>query len=249
MRPFLDPLKPLQGDGFACSHESFQAICQAYSVDALGDESAELPAIEAVGARPEELDNDLPAYPTSLQPWHLNLVHDWAELQRNDPSLAKVLRYLRGGQPPAGSELKKENAEVVQLIREWDRLSIRDNVLLRRRLTDGHETLQLILPAEFRNQALKGLHDDVGHPGRYCTLNLVRSRFNWPFMATHIKKYVAPCGRCIPRKAPDPPRAPMKSFIAKEPMELLAIDFLSLDKGNGGFENILVVTDSFTKFS
>ena len=41
----------------------------------------------------------------------------------------------------------------------------------------------------------------------------------------------------------------MKSFIAKEPMELLAIDFLSLERGKGGFENILVVTDSFTKFS
>ena len=63
--------------------------------------------------------------------------------------------------------------------------------------------------------------------GRGCTLDLVRSRFYWPFMATHIEKCAAHCGRCIRRKAPDPPRAPMKSFIAKEPMELLAIDFLS----------------------
>ena len=68
-------------------------------------------------------------------------------------------------------------------------------------------------------------------------------------MATHIERYVAHCGRCIRRKAPDPPRAPMKSFIAKEPMEQLAIDFLSLEKGKGGFENILVVTDSLTKLS
>ena len=30
LRPFLDRLKPVQGDGFACSHESFQAMCQAY---------------------------------------------------------------------------------------------------------------------------------------------------------------------------------------------------------------------------
>ena len=249
VRPFLDRLKPLQGDGVACSHESFQAICQAYSVDTLDDESAELPAVEVVGARPEAVDNDLPTDPISPQPWHLNLVHNWAELQKNDPSLAKVLKYLKSGQPPAGSELKKENAEVAQLIREWDRLVIRDNVLLRQRLTDGHVTFQLILPAEFHNRALKGLHDDVGHPGRDRTLDLVRSRFYWPFMATHIEKYVAHCGRCIRRKAPDPPRAPMKSFIAKEPMELLAIDFLSLEKGKGGFENILVVTDSFTKFS
>ena len=41
----------------------------------------------------------------------------------------------------------------------------------------------------------------------------------------------------------------MKSFIAKEPMELLAVEVLSLEKGKGGFENILVATDSFTKFS
>ena len=236
VRPFLDRLKPLQGEGFACSHESFQAICQAYLVDALGDESAELPAVEAVGARPEAVDKELPADPISPQPWHLNLVHNWTELPRNDPSLAKVLRYLRGGQPPAGSDSKKENAEVVQLIREWDRLAIRDNVLLRQRLTDEHETFQLILPPEFRNQALRGLHDDVGHPGRDCTLDLVRSRFYWPFTATLIEKYVDHCGRRIWCKAPDPPKAPMKSFIAKEPMELLAIDFLSLEKGKGGFE-------------
>lgn len=34
-----------------------------------------------------------------------------------------------------------------------------------------------------------------------------------------------------------------------EPMELLAMDFLSLEKGKGNYENILVVTDAFTKFS
>ena len=116
VRPFLDRSKPLQGDGCACSHESFQAICQAYSVDELGDESAEFPAVQVVGAWPEAVDNALPAGPISPQPWHLNLVHNWAETQRNDPSLAKVLSYLKGGQPPAGSNLKKENAEVVQLI-------------------------------------------------------------------------------------------------------------------------------------
>lgn len=30
-------------------------------------------------------------------------------------------------------------------------------------------------------------------------------------------------------------------------MELLAIDFLSPEKGKGGYEHVLVVTDSFTK--
>ena len=41
----------------------------------------------------------------------------------------------------------------------------------------------------------------------------------------------------------------MVPILAREPMELLAIDFLLLEKGKGGFEHILVVTDSFTKYS
>ena len=49
-------------------------------------------------------------------------------------------------------------------------------MLLPRRLTDGHQTFQLILPAEFCNQVLKGLYDDVGHPGGDRTLDLVCSR-------------------------------------------------------------------------
>ena len=32
-------------------------------------------------------------------------------------------------------------------------------------------------------------------------------------------------------------------------MELLAMDFLSIERGKGGYENILVVTDSFTKYA
>ena len=34
----------------------------------------------------------------------------------------------------------------------------------------------------------------------------------------------------------------MVPILAKEPMELLAIDFLSSEKGKGGFEHVLVVT-------
>ena len=138
VRPFLDRLKPLPGDGVACTHESFQAIFQAYSVATNGEEPVALPAVEVVGARPEAGDSELPADPIPPEPWNLNLIYNWAELQKNDPTIANVLRYLGSGKPPAGSELKRANAEVVQLIKEWDRLVIRNNVLLRRRLTDGH---------------------------------------------------------------------------------------------------------------
>ena len=68
-------------------------------------------------------------------------------------------------------------------------------------------------------------------------------------METHVEKYVARCGRCIRRKAPYPPRAPMKSFIAKEPMELLAIDFLSLERGKVGLTTFWLSQTASPKFS
>ena len=68
-------------------------------------------------------------------------------------------------------------------------------------------------------------------------------------MAADIEGYIRDCQRCIVRKAADPPRVPLVPILATEPLELLAIDFLSLEKGKRGYENVLVVTDSFTKYS
>ena len=39
------------------------------------------------------------------------------------------------------------------------------------------------------------------------------------------------------------------SISTTEPLELVCIDFLSLDPAKGGIENILVITDHFTKFA
>ena len=55
---------------------------------------------------------------------------------------------------------------------------------------------------------------------------------------------------CVASKAPTPPiRTPRRHLLAFKPMELIAIDFLKLDRGRGGYEDVLVVTDAFTKFA
>ena len=42
-------------------------------------------------------------------------------------------------------------------------------------------------------------------------------------------------------------RPPMRHSLAFKPMERLAIGFLKLHRGKGGFDDVLIMTDSFTK--
>ena len=69
--------------------------------------------------------------------------------------------------------------------------------------------LQLVLPKSYRAQAIRGLHDDMGHLGRDRTLNLLRYRFFWSRMATDVDDWVHKCTRCIMRKAPSHFKEPL----------------------------------------
>lgn len=41
----------------------------------------------------------------------------------------------------------------------------------------------------------------------------------------------------------------MKSFLATRPLEVVAVDFTLLEPASDGRENVLVITDVFTKFT
>ena len=55
--------------------------------------------------------------------------------------------------------------------------------------------------------------------------------------------------RCIKRKTIPGPSAELLNIVSTQPMELVCIDFLSLERSKGGFENILVMTDHFTRYA
>ena len=51
------------------------------------------------------------------------------------------------------------------------------------------------------------------------------------------------------RKCPTSTRAQLVNIHTSQPLELLAIDYLTLEPSKGGFEHILVITDHFTRFA
>ena len=78
------------------------------------------------------------------------------------------------------------------------------------------------------------MHDDIGHHGRDRTLWLARRRFYWPYMERDIEQKVSHCDRCIRRKTKVSPAAELVFIQTSRPLQLVCMDFLSLEKSRGG---------------
>lgn len=169
---------------------------------------------------------------------------DWARLQRQDAAIDTAIRVCEG----SGVDLAGLSYEARSLIRCRDSLVVRDNVLFRRRQVDDDTTFQLVVPYSSRRQVLQSCHDGMGHLGRDRTLAILRDRVFWPGMARDVASYIAECRRCLCRKAVDP-RAPLVSIESSQPLELVCMDFLKLEPSKGGVENVLVITDHFSRYA
>ena len=108
--------------------------------------------------------------------------------------------------------------------------------------------MQLVLPTAYREVALKGCHDQVGHLGLEHMLDLMHNRFFWPHMAVQAKEHIGKCHPCLAFKARQP-KAPLENIVATHPLELVHLDFLCLEPGKGQEENVLVITDHFTRYA
>jgi hypothetical protein len=113
----------------------------------------------------------------------------------------------------------------------------------------GHKHFQLVLPKQYHITALEGVHNEVGHLGTDHSLQLLRDRYFWPNMSSSVQHHISRCNPCILRKVPPNTRAPLVSVVTSQPLELLCMDFLSLEPSKGAIENILVITDHFTKYA
>lgn len=130
------------------------------------------------------------------------------------------------------------------------KLLLVDGVLHRKVLNQrGDAFNQLVLPSSHRERAFKGVRDEVGHMGIERTLELARARFYWPKMARYIEERCKDCQRCVRRKVRAQKASKLVNIKVSGPLELVCIDFLTLEPDSRDPRNILVVTDHFTKYA
>ena len=99
---------------------------------------------------------------------------------------------------------------------------------------------------------IDGCHCYLGHQGRDCTLSLLKERFWWSGMAQRMMS-VHNCPKCRIFEA-KPQIPPMEPILCTEPLDLVHINYVSMEVMVGMTEkpvvkNVLVVEDHFTCFT
>ena len=169
------------------------------------------------------------------------------DAQEEDIDISKTICHVKSDKKPTLAQIRKIKSRLVQrYLCQFDRLVLRQGVLHRVNKQDGVKYQQIILPIEFRAQAMEILQKQQGHQAVECTLQLVHERF-W---LQDITSWVKNCRWCQTAKGlhidPDPAKG---SIVANNPMDLLHIDFMKVDLSKDGKENVLVRTNAFSKFS
>ena len=117
----------------------------------------------------------------------------------------------------------------------------------------NEDVLVFVVPGLKCQAAIDGCHRYLGHQGRDRTLSLLKERFWWPGMAQRMMMSVHNCPKCRIFKA-KPQIPPLEPILCTEPLDLVHIDYVSMEVTVGMTEkpvvkNVLVVEDHFTHFT
>jgi transposase InsO family protein len=176
------------------------------------------------------------------------------EDQATDDTIKPVLQAVEKGVRPPWSEISGESEETKSLFGMWDRLLLSNGLLYRKYFSDEGDTfhLQLVVPRKRIDRLLDMAHADPlgGHFGAERTLRKLHA-FYWSGIRRDVKRYCTACELCMARKPKNKNhRAPMKIYLTCAPMERVTVDIMGpVDRSAAGNKFILVVTDTFTKFT
>ncbi|KAG1926021.1 interleukin-1 receptor accessory protein-like 1-A [Pimephales promelas] len=175
----------------------------------------------------------------------------WKTLQGKDESLKKISSYLKSGVGPGVRERQTQTSVVKRLLGQWKRLGLREGVLCRSVQDRATREIirQVIVPEEQVVPLLTAYHTHMGHQGQERTLSLLRRYFYWGGMETTVGTFIQSCPRCVLFKSRKEKKAPLVPMRPRAPLHIVGMDYLTLGRPTDRFQNILVVTDLFTKFA
>ena len=175
---------------------------------------------------------------------------DWKTEEENDPIIGSVIQAMKSKK----YDTSKVNDDSKRLLRGRSQLLFHCG-LLYRKVFNGQlqgNKFQFLLPKPNWKQSLEACHDNMGHLGIERTTSLFRDQFYWSSMIEDIEHHIRSCPRCLRFKT-QPEKAELNPIIATRPLELVHIDYLTIElPANSKSDkdiNVLIITDHFTRYA
>uniref|UniRef100_A0A3B3HUY0 Gypsy retrotransposon integrase-like protein 1 n=1 Tax=Oryzias latipes TaxID=8090 RepID=A0A3B3HUY0_ORYLA len=199
----------------------------------------------------DDPDTDAPAIASTAAVELTPEGSEWEEAQATDPDIQMVRRYVEKQEKPRKADRQAMSSRGQRLLQHWKRLQLRHNVLCRKVMDNkSHEThYQIICPSSRCQEVWRRVHEAAAHAGIDKTLVSLRKNFYWPGMEGEVRQFHQGCAACSLQKSRVEPKAPLHPVTVSYPLEVIALDFLSLGRTADEFPYILVATDQFTRFA
>ena len=174
---------------------------------------------------------------------------DWKIEQKDDPVIGPVIEAIQN----KTSNTTGFSDESKRLFQNRSHLLFRCGLLYRKIFNSQQQEnkFQFVLPKSYWKQSLEACHDNMGHLGIERTTSLLRDRFYWPYMIEDVEHHIRSCPHCLRFKT-QPEKAELNLIIATRPLELVHINYLTIEAPEGSKSdkdiNVLVITDHFTRY-
>lgn len=175
-------------------------------------------------------------------------------MQRECPDFKDIFAYLENGTLP---DDEKSQTKVIQISKYFDLCSGVLYHWFQRRVksnlpVDDKWIQQIASPRVLRLDALNAYHDSSAggaHLGIERVMAAMKTKYHWPRMHQEIYDYIHSCDICQSIKRDTHARnKPLTSLPVVGRFERWHMDFLKLHKTSKGYQYVLLIVDSFTKW-
>ena len=179
---------------------------------------------------------------------------DLIRAQKNDKMTSNISTWIRTGSKERG-DLEEDSYKILSQFYK-DRKDLlyhtADGVVARKRKDEEkilHKHNLIILPQSYQTEVLFRSHDQMGHQEIDKVQQRILHRFDWPGLRKACERWVNACLACMQVKDPRKMKFPLKSVESSEFNKVVQIDHQKICMTESGYNQILVITDHFTKLA
>ena len=124
---------------------------------------------------------------------------EWTNQQSQDKTIVEIRDLLQSKKLIQWKGHTDDSVEMKTMLRHKQQFILRNGLLYRKVQFYSHDqpSLQFVLPQNYREQARKACHNDIGHLGLKRSFNILKDRFYWAGMSAHMENHIQTCDRCL----------------------------------------------------